>query len=597
MPVQATPKQSFSQAVRGFYGVDLRSESTDIRLGFLASSIGADLHTRPGTAVVHPTETTIATLNGPVVRIQAFGRDLYYIVEDVSSGFLVYKNGLALTDDILSFLTDTYTSLVSYQGLNESVSKVFIANRGGMGRIDGVRIRKWGIDAPHIPPVFVSSSGSGGLFDGTYSYVTTYARKEGGALVVESNPSVPSESKDIQSQSLTLFISIKASSDPQVTHIRVYRTQGNGSVYLFAGEVTNADTVYVDTKSDFELGEVAPSTHFPPELADLAVAHNDRIFIANSETNRLWWSEKFEPEYFNNFIDIGSADDKIKGFISLGGFLGLFTERRKYRVIEQLQDVQAIGSGLPFLGATTVSFRAVEHTSKRGTRSPGAITNTGAGIIFPARDGVFITDFSGPDQLLSRDIESLFFGRASQGYLPIDWQAAESMRSEFFKGRYYLTYKNTQSDLIDNVAVYSLETQGWYFYEKNIYSLTYDDLSDTFYAGSFLGQIDKIEDPDGKNSVDATLQTGEMYGEDRYQRKLFTYLRIDAKVDPTATLSVDLLIDGTSVRTYSITGNRSRRLLRAPPATRGYVWALKFTASGIAEIYGGRVSWMPLAIQ
>lgn len=619
MPIQTPAKQLVGQEVRGFFGVDLRSDPTQTKQGFVPKSVNADLHSKPGTAIAGPgTHTVSKPSSSPITRLTRFGDTLYAV-----SGTSVYANGDAVTNNTLNISPASFTSLISYQGLNDIENQTYVANRFSMGRISKGQMFKWGIAAPAQRPFITGALNQEGDLDGLYSFVYTYARKSGNALISESNPSSVSNTFDTGTIAATtttttmLSVNVFASDDPQVTHIRLYRTQGDGSTYLFDQEVANADATISTMTLDAALGTAVDETHAPPVQADLAVVHNDRIFIADSTSNRLWWSLKFFPEYFDSFIDIGPHYDRITGLTSIGGVLGVFTERTKYRVIEQLEDVSAVGTDIPFLGATAADFVAVESVSRRGCYSPGAIVNTGAGVIFPSRDGVYVTDFNGPDSSISADIDSIFYGKIVNGISAIDWDYAEQIRASYFKGRYFLSYKGVDRDLIDRMAIYSFETQGWYFYNLNAYELYYDDIDDIFLLGTSGGYIQGIEENvvlspvssqggggsagvNSPTSYDIEILTPVLFGDNAYIRKLFQYLKIDANVGINDTLTVSLLIDGTTVHTVSITGNRTRRLLRLPRSAMGHTWQLQFLASSAqraTEIYGGMVSWLPLQSQ
>ena len=210
-----------------------------------------------------------------------------------------------------------------------------------------------------------------------------------------------------------------------------------------------------------------------------------------------------------------------------------------------------------------------------------------------------MTDIGGQDQLISRDIEPLFFGKTASGVPPIDWEYAQEISAALLKGRYYFAYRGEGSEGIDKVAVYSLENQAWFFYDRDTTSLYYDEEDDIFLLGDSTGDIQSIELPSGSDDVTTTVQTPNYFGQSQFSRKMFSYLRIDAKVDPDETLTVTLLVDSVDRHSFTLTGSRSRTLRRLPSGLLGYTWALKFeiTGKGNTEIYGGVISWMPMEFQ
>jgi hypothetical protein len=588
MPLQIPPKQQLNQTVRNFIGVDTRRDETQIDDGLVAESVNFDLHVKPGVAVVrHRTLTVNPSLGGVVNQIRRFGNSLIYIV-----GSSIYENGILISTALSS---ESFTSLVSYQGLTDTDSRIYIANKGAMRRLENNTLFDWGIAPPNIAPTVIAVTGSGNL-DGTVSYVYTYLRKSGAAIVSESNPS-PATTLVFATESAS--VTVTASIDPQVTHIRIYRTQNNGVISLFDEEVTNSTQLVFSSKQDIELGSAIEANHGVPPASDLAIVHNDRIFIADSDSNRLFFSSKFNPEYFGSFIDIGSNHDRIQGLASFGGVLGVFTEETKYRIVEHLVGVDAVGTGIPFIGAQAVGFTAIEAISRRGTRSPAAIINTDSGIIFPAKDGVYLTTFEGPDQLISNQIESLFVGRTEGQIAPVDWNVPEKFSAAFFKNRYYFAYQPTDAGVPNRIVVYSLETGGWYFYARDATALYYDEENDIFYIGTADGGVQSFEAFNANSdeaAFTATLITRYQDGQNIYQQKLFTYYNVDVDIPSTDTVTVNLLVDGVSRHSVTIQGpvSRSRRLRRLPAGILGEVWGLKFevTGGGQTEIHGARLVWI-----
>jgi hypothetical protein len=281
--------------------------------------------------------------------------------------------------------------------------------------------------------------------------------------------------------------------------------------------------------------------------------------------------------------------------------LGVFTQSTKYQIIEQLENVNAVGAGLPFFGGSVSSFVPVEAASTRGALSHFAVVPTGFGTIFPARDGVFITDFQGEDRLISSPIQSLFLGETVEDFEPINTGVKQAMVGAFFKGRYYLAYPAGSSTTNNRMAVYAFETQSWYFYDLASTALYHDENRDLFYQGTSAGALYLIEDPHANGDTNADIamsfRTSSNVGGDSFLRKLFLYFRVDAEVPTGSILTVEFLVDGVSKLTTTITGNRARRLIRLPEATMGYTWDLRVsgTTRNRIRFHQVKATWLPLS--
>lgn len=109
----------------------------------------------------------------------------------------------------------------------------------------------WGITAPATAPVVTLAGSGGAMSAGNYSYCYTYYNPVTGTESGRS-PVTTVTAVNNDSAALLLFFS----SDPQVTHIRVYRTQVNGTTFtlLLQAEVANAtNATYADTYADTKI--------------------------------------------------------------------------------------------------------------------------------------------------------------------------------------------------------------------------------------------------------------------------------------------------------------------------------------------------------
>ena len=197
-------------------------------------------------------------------------------------------------------------------------------------RVD--RLQKLDEGAPVI-----SASGTGDI-TGVYSYKVVYVSKYGHL----SNAGPASVTVTAASHGQINLTRIPLSSDPQVTARRLYRTVGNGSVWLFLDEILdNVTTTYTDTTADGSLGnETAPQAgdfsddnSIPPQ-AGIVKVWKKTVFLAGDPQNpyTLYYSEDNEPESFP-IINAFELDAKITAMYESYAGLVVETETGKWQVI------------------------------------------------------------------------------------------------------------------------------------------------------------------------------------------------------------------------------------------------------------------------
>lgn len=111
---------------------------------------------------------------------------------------------------------------------------------------DGVTWYNLGIVKPTNAPTV--ALGSTGNLTGDYQYCYTYYNNTDGS---ESQPSPYSNLLSPAAKSIN--VTVGASTDPQVTNIRVYRLGGNFSVMTLAAEIANTSATYNDNITDTNL--------------------------------------------------------------------------------------------------------------------------------------------------------------------------------------------------------------------------------------------------------------------------------------------------------------------------------------------------------
>jgi hypothetical protein len=163
------------------------------------------------------------------------------------AGTAIYRN----ESSIETGLTSAQWTATKYNAFNDTTQQVFALNGTDRKRIDGSDVYEWGVEAPEDPPSL--SAGDGGALTGRFNAKYTYLRKVGDTVVYESNPS-PSAADYLTLDGQSLLVSVTASADAQVTHIRLYRTEADGVIYYRDQDIPVAAFAYGYTH-DFEADE------------------------------------------------------------------------------------------------------------------------------------------------------------------------------------------------------------------------------------------------------------------------------------------------------------------------------------------------------
>lgn len=182
-----------------------------------------------------------------------------------------------------------------------------------------------------------SPSGSGSI-TGVYSYKVVYVSKYGQL----SNAGPKSVDITAASHGQINLTRIPVSPDTQVVARRIYRTVGNGSVWLFLDEILdNISTTYTDTTADGSLsnetppqaGDYADDNAVPPKCG-IVKSWKKTVFMAGDPQSpqTLYYSEDNEPESFP-LINALELDEKITGIYESYAGLVVETETGKWQII------------------------------------------------------------------------------------------------------------------------------------------------------------------------------------------------------------------------------------------------------------------------
>lgn len=483
------------------------------------------------------------------------------------SGTSIFRNESSLATG----LTDDQWSGILYNSFNDSNQSVFALNGTDRKRITGSTVAEWGIAAPSSVTTAVGSATG---LTGTYNAKITYCRKVGSTVVAESNPSSAGTARVLSNEKLD--VSWSASSDSQVTHVRVYRTTANGSVYFHDQDVAVGSTSVSTSTADAALGSLLEEDHDRPPLGTVVLgpAYDGTCFILKD--NNLYYCKPKQPEYWPAlyYIEVSQLQFPLKTGVFHNGQLHCLSA-------EDIYYIQGTGHG------TFFPIKLKANTGAQGQF--GAISVSGKGIYHTGPDGIYL--FSGEDKKITEDaLEPLFRGEDVNGMPGVSSMSNSWLHQ--YSNRLYFGYVSEGYDYPTNILAFNLDNNRLNYYEFNdgetveIRCITTDKTNNRILVGDTAGFVRVIED----KSV--TTDSGEPISWEA-QSKDFTlqtrahfprWNKYDVDASSSTTCNGYLLLNGSVHQTHSITGNRdtTRRLIKEGNGER---CAIKLSGTGPVSIY------------
>ena len=186
----------------------------------------------------------------------AINTAVWWIEEMAGSRFTfagtdIYDDESSIDSDV----TSAQWAAIQYNAFNDTTDNIFALNGTDRKRIEGGVVYEWGLAAPDTAPTLETGGGAG--LTGQYNVKYTYVRKAGGSIVAESNPSDAADNAAVLNDQ-SLAVTVTQSSDSQVTHIRLYRTLANGSIYFLDSEIAANVTITNGYVFDWEEADTDP---------------------------------------------------------------------------------------------------------------------------------------------------------------------------------------------------------------------------------------------------------------------------------------------------------------------------------------------------
>lgn len=369
----------------------------------VVTSLSGYVARRPGF-IAHTSDT----FSSPVFRFfswRQWNGPYFLMCNTVGGGqSIVYKQQIG-TD--LTFQPIFTSATVAPFDFVNSNNRVYFGNGTDMKKYDGVGVTNWGIDAAATPPTATPSAGSISANVGGYRWRVAFENSASGHIGLVSD--FTSLTGNFVGRNYT--ISGSTTADPQVTHVRVYRTTDGGDEFF---ELPNSPAAYsgawslVDSFSDSQLlsqtaSESDQNTAPPPSSGCVFFSGRiwtfagDALFYSNFEEQ----INGVEEESFSA-INVYNFGQQITALAVVQRALLVFTSSNVYRI----------------RGDTLTTFVREPFLGRRGTYSMATIASGGTRVIawldtsgtILISDGVGVQDIGLPIRV---DLETIDQASAS----------------------------------------------------------------------------------------------------------------------------------------------------------------------------------------
>lgn len=382
----------------------------------LASNYGFAI---PATSIILGIQVTVTGLQSSSFNQALFGVQLLYTGVPIgaskinrqlptSAGTLVFGSssdtwGATLTPNIVN---DSSFGAFAFSGLTAQSTP-----QSCTYSVDAVQITIFSIAGPTV-----TVSGSAGTFsaaNGGYQYLYCYSNSTTGHL---SSPTPPSTATGNFTNKLNVGVTVVASTDPQVTNIRLFRTtDGGGGVYFEVqnSPYPNSSGTITDNTADGNLSVItAPTFGFndpPPPMKGI-------VWFAN----RIWGFNNASV-YFTDWeeMNIGVPEEaSVSG--NSGNFWNFDSEVTGLSVAQDGVIIFTAGGIFKIDGDSLDTFRRTTIAKGIGCRNRATITRLGALTAFLANtNSVWTTDSTSLQELsamIQPNIDGIDHSQASMAF-------------------------------------------------------------------------------------------------------------------------------------------------------------------------------------
>jgi len=399
-----------------------------------------------------------------------------------------------------------------------------------------------------------------------YRVKTTYVRKEGSTVVYESDPSDASDQIELTTYDY-IKVTVVASSDSQITHIRFYRTANDGAIYYYESEEENTSGTYNLMLTDTQLAanDAIDDDHDRPPLGTVCAGPYFNAYAFIAKDNLLHWSKAKQYEYWPplDYVEVSEPQDPIAAITEYNGTVYVATR-------EKLLQIQGSGS---------YTFYPVPTSAFIGTYSKQVLTSIpNQGILHIGKDGLYL--YNGTDNKLSI-LDPIFEQQGMDGLPNLDLSYIDKCWAVVFDHKLFFGYPSGAT-YPDTVVVLDAKTLDFfkYTYTTDFSTAIVDKTNNRLYVGDNSGYVWQLEtgDVDRTTAIATTMQTGDLNLPTRKYAP--AWAKYDAYCDGSDTLNASIEIDGSSVQTHALSDKDRETRPRLIANSTGNRVSMKFTGSG-----------------
>lgn len=405
----------------------------------------------------------------------------------------------------------------------------------------------------------------------------TYCRKSGTALECESNPS----SAAYIEANYGVPVTWAFPSDPQVTHVRIYRTLAGGTTFYYAGErkVDLLSTMVIT--QDTGLGSAVATDHDRILSGAGVVAgptYNGYCFALKG--NLLYFCKPNQPEYWpaTYYVEVGPPQEPLKALQLYNGVPYVESEEEVYMI----------------QGSSYDSFFPFAMKAKVGALAQiGTLAIAGYGIARVDVDGLYVFA-AGDDKKISQAGFDPIFQGETKGSIPgMNRAKAANCWLLIYDNRLWLGFPAGTATYPNNVLVINLATLRpvHYQFSQEFGAVTVDVTNNRVLALDSTGYV-RVLDDSSVTTDDGTSISWQVESK-AYVDQLYKYFPRSAKYDVTlntgATATGNILLSDAVVQTHALTESRKTRK-RLIAGSNGDRLGIRLSGTGPVEIREVEVS-------
>lgn len=376
----------------------------------------------------------------------------------------------------------------------------------------------------------------------------TYCRKSAdGVLECESNPS-RAEYTEAQAI-LSAFWGL--AEDPQITHVRLYRTLAGDATFYYANEYEINKLSGVVTPSDFALGAAVERDHDRPPAGAVVAGPTYNGYCFMLKDNLLYFCKPNQPEYWpaDYYIEVGPPQEPLNGIEFSNGIPYVASEEEIYMIQ---------GSGAD-------SFFPLPMKAKTGTQAHiGMLSVKGLGIVHTDIDGFYGFTGNEQDEKVSESRFGPLFKGETKGSIPaVNRTYMQNCWFLFFDNKLWFGYPDSTAVYPNNVLIINtVNSKGrHYSYAQQFGAVTIDNTNNRILALDTTGFLRRLDDPD-VTTDDGTSISWQIESK-AFTDQLYKYFprraKYDVTIDTGGTATASILLDDTAIQTHSLTVSRQTK--------------------------------------